>query len=151
MVVSLQNGVRNADVLRAALPGRRVLAAMVPFNVVRRGPPAEKVQYVEPVNSRFSELFQPGRYSFPSGHAVLSAALAAMVALLAWQLLRGWRRSFAVVVCAGFAVLVALSRVVLGVHFLTDVVAGVAVGIAVALAGSRGLDLLRGYRSPEQL
>jgi 2-dehydropantoate 2-reductase len=36
VVVSLQNGVRNADTLRAALPGRRVLAAMVPFNVVRR-------------------------------------------------------------------------------------------------------------------
>lgn len=40
VVVSLQNGVRNADVLRAALPGRRVLAAMVPFNVIRRGPGA---------------------------------------------------------------------------------------------------------------
>jgi len=39
-VVSLQNGVRNADALRATLPGRRVLAAMVPFNVVRRGPGA---------------------------------------------------------------------------------------------------------------
>lgn len=37
VVVSLQNGVRNAGVLRAALPGHRVLAAMVPFNVVRRG------------------------------------------------------------------------------------------------------------------
>lgn len=36
VVVSLQNGVRNADVLRAALPGRRVLAGMVPWNVVRR-------------------------------------------------------------------------------------------------------------------
>lgn len=40
IVVSLQNGVRNADALRAALPGRRVLAAMVPFNVIRRGPGA---------------------------------------------------------------------------------------------------------------
>ncbi len=40
VVVSLQNGVRNADVLRGALPGRRVLAAMVPFNVVRREPGA---------------------------------------------------------------------------------------------------------------
>lgn len=38
VVVSLQNGVRNADVLRAALPGRRVLAGMVPWNVVRRAP-----------------------------------------------------------------------------------------------------------------
>lgn len=34
VVVSLQNGVGNADVLRAALPGRRVLAGMVPFNVM---------------------------------------------------------------------------------------------------------------------
>lgn len=36
VVVSLQNGVRNACVLRAALPGRHVLAGMVPWNVVRR-------------------------------------------------------------------------------------------------------------------
>ena len=40
LAVSLQNGVRNANALRAALPGRRVLAAMVPFNVIRRGPGA---------------------------------------------------------------------------------------------------------------
>ncbi len=38
VVVSLQNGVRNADVLRAGLPGRDVRAGMVPFNVVPRGP-----------------------------------------------------------------------------------------------------------------
>jgi 2-dehydropantoate 2-reductase len=38
VVISLQNGVRNADVLRAALPGRTVLAGMVPFNVARVGP-----------------------------------------------------------------------------------------------------------------
>lgn len=37
VVVSLQNGVGNADALRARLPGRRVLAAMVPFNVVSQG------------------------------------------------------------------------------------------------------------------
>ena len=35
-VVSLQNGVRNVDALRAQLP--HVLAGMVPFNIVRRGP-----------------------------------------------------------------------------------------------------------------
>jgi 2-dehydropantoate 2-reductase len=38
VVISFQNGIGNADVLRAALPGRSVLAGMVPFNVVRRGP-----------------------------------------------------------------------------------------------------------------
>lgn len=37
IVISLQNGVRNARVLAEALPGRRVLAGMVPWNVVRAG------------------------------------------------------------------------------------------------------------------
>lgn len=40
VVISFQNGIGNADTLRAALPGRTVLAGMVPFNVVRRGPGA---------------------------------------------------------------------------------------------------------------
>jgi 2-dehydropantoate 2-reductase len=35
VVVSLQNGVRNVPVLRAALPEHTVLAGMVPFNVIR--------------------------------------------------------------------------------------------------------------------
>lgn len=34
IVISLQNGVGNAAVLRHALPGRKVLAGMVPFNVM---------------------------------------------------------------------------------------------------------------------
>jgi 2-dehydropantoate 2-reductase len=38
IVVSFQNGVGNADVLRAALPQQTVLEGMVPFNVVERGP-----------------------------------------------------------------------------------------------------------------
>ncbi|MEL7092009.1 MAG: 2-dehydropantoate 2-reductase [Pseudomonadota bacterium] len=37
-VISLQNGIGNAGALRAALPGADVRAAMVPFNVVARGP-----------------------------------------------------------------------------------------------------------------
>jgi 2-dehydropantoate 2-reductase len=37
VIVSLQNGVGNAATLRARLPGRRVLAAMVPFNVIAPG------------------------------------------------------------------------------------------------------------------
>ena len=37
VVVSLQNGVSNVPLLRQLLPGRRVLAAMVPFNVIANG------------------------------------------------------------------------------------------------------------------
>jgi 2-dehydropantoate 2-reductase len=37
VIVSLQNGIGNVAVLRARLPGRHVLAGMVPFNVVSAG------------------------------------------------------------------------------------------------------------------
>jgi 2-dehydropantoate 2-reductase len=37
VIVSLQNGVENVAVLRQRLPGRRVLAGMVPFNVTSPG------------------------------------------------------------------------------------------------------------------
>jgi 2-dehydropantoate 2-reductase len=37
VIVSLQNGVGNIAVLRERLPGRRVLAGMVPFNVISAG------------------------------------------------------------------------------------------------------------------
>ena len=37
VVVSLQNGVDNAGILETALPGRRVVAGMVPFNVAALG------------------------------------------------------------------------------------------------------------------
>jgi 2-dehydropantoate 2-reductase len=37
VVVSFQNGLHNAEVLRARLPGRTVLTGMVEFNVVNRG------------------------------------------------------------------------------------------------------------------
>jgi len=37
VIVSLQNGVGNVSLLRERLPGRRVLAGMVPFNVITLG------------------------------------------------------------------------------------------------------------------
>lgn len=37
LVLSLQNGLRNAEVLQRCLPGRVVLAGMVPYNVLNRG------------------------------------------------------------------------------------------------------------------
>src|SRR4030088_3306156 len=37
VIVSLQNGIGNVSVLRARLPGRRVLGGMVPFNVIALG------------------------------------------------------------------------------------------------------------------
>ncbi|WP_394739922.1 phosphatase PAP2 family protein [Natronococcus roseus] len=70
-----------------------------------------------------------GGYAFPSGHALGAAAVYGAVAIAAeWA---GSRRRYAV---AGILiVLVALSRVVLGVHYVGDVVAGTAIGIGIAV------------------
>jgi undecaprenyl-diphosphatase len=59
-------------------------------------------------------------WSFPSGHATTAAAL--MTAL--WFL---WPRPLWLYVVA--AALVAASRVITGQHFLSDVVAGAAIGV----------------------
>lgn len=70
---------------------------------------------------------------FPSGHAQTTTAFWTAIALA----LRGWWIVIAVVMTA----LVALSRVYLGVHFIGDVLGGVAIGLGlgvVAYATSRG-------------
>lgn len=71
-------------------------------------------------------------YSFPSGHALHAGVFYGMLALMAWQKLParpGWQA--AAVAAAGLmALLVAAGRVVLGVHYLADVVAGLLGGLA---------------------
>lgn len=77
------------------------------------------------------EAVVPASFSFPSGHAMATATLATVLTVLAWR--SRWR--WPVVLAAwGFALSVAASRVLLGVHFPSDVVAGAAVGIAWACA-----------------
>ncbi len=37
LIISLQNGIGNANILRTALPGRKILGGVVPFNVLQMG------------------------------------------------------------------------------------------------------------------
>lgn len=68
-----------------------------------------------------------GSRGFPSGHAIGATVVYGGVVLLFDRL----RTRRAVWIAAALVALVSLSRVVIGVHYLGDVVAGVAVGVAV--------------------
>jgi undecaprenyl-diphosphatase len=68
--------------------------------------------------------------SFPSGHSLGSIVCYGAVLLVFLPAARGrWRTAFIAVVVA-LAALIGISRILLGVHYLSDVVGGWAVGIA---------------------
>jgi undecaprenyl-diphosphatase len=85
-------------------------------------------------------------YSFPSGHAMISTAAYGALAYLAWSRLRtGTAKAALVAGTVGFVALVCFSRLYLGVHYLSDVLGGVAAG-AFWLAVSIALQTLYGER-----
>jgi undecaprenyl-diphosphatase len=101
----------------------------------------ELVQRARPVVADALE-HAPG-YSFPSGHAANAAAAATATVLLLWPVLGRRGRPLAVVAAVVLVVGTALDRVLLGVHYPSDVVAGVLLGCGAVLASYAG------YRSDE--
>ncbi len=72
--------------------------------------------------------------AFPSGHAVAGAVVA--LSLVIVLVPRGPARRNLEMAAAGFAVIMAGTRVYLGAHWLTDVFGGVALGAACAVGGA---------------
>ena len=70
-------------------------------------------------------------WSFPSGHAMGSMTLGAALVLLAWPTRARW---WVFALSAGFVLLVGMSRVYLGVHYPSDILAGWAAAAAWVLA-----------------
>jgi membrane-associated phospholipid phosphatase len=71
-----------------------------------------------------------GGSSFPSGHALGASIGCCLLLLLTLRFLSRRSRVAAVIVAVVVVVSVALARVVLGVHFVSDVLAGIMLGIA---------------------
>ena len=73
----------------------------------------------------------PSSYSFPSGHALFSLVVLCTAATLLSPRLVRWPARVAVwAVAVGLSLLVGLSRIYLGVHYPSDVLAGYAAGAA---------------------
>lgn len=79
----------------------------------------------------------PG-YSFPSGHAANAAAASTTLVILLWPALGRRGRAVAVATAALVTLVTAADRVLLGVHYPSDVTAGVALGAGLALASYAG-------------
>jgi undecaprenyl-diphosphatase len=82
------------------------------------------------------QVIQIRNPSFPSGHAANTAALIVSVVVVVWCVAEVSRRIKMWVTIGGAMVFVAtgLTRIVLNVHWLSDVLAGWCVGAAVGLA-----------------
>lgn len=83
--------------------------------------------------------------SFPSGHAIAASVTALGLVVVFHPPVRA--RTRWTLVAAGFATAMALSRTYLAVHWLTDVVGGVCLGVGWALVWPAALELIRARRA----
>jgi undecaprenyl-diphosphatase len=102
-----------------------------------------KVLYARPRPS--PRLMAVSNYAFPSGHAIAAAVTA--VGLVVVLLPPGPTRWGGEVRAALYAGLMALSRTYLNVHWLSDVVAGVLLGVGLAVGWPALLQELKARRA----
>lgn len=90
-----------------------------------------KLGFNRPRPSLFVPAVHTVSSSFPSGHAMSAAIVYSTVAYLAARLhRRKWARWLVMTAALVLIALISFSRMYLGVHYPSDVIAGVAVGLA---------------------
>ena len=133
MVIAVVAGLllrwRGLNAILCAVPGASLLVSgglvqIMKVSVVRVGP-----------NSQFG-FGSPSTGSFPSGHSADTTALSIGLAIVLVAVLvrRPAERVAVFGVAVALSVAVGVSRLVLGVHWPTDVVAGWAIGLGTAVA-----------------
>jgi undecaprenyl-diphosphatase len=94
--------------------------------VINRGrPPSVDMMYLEN---------QP---SFPSGHATAAMALYGFLIYAVYKLDKGFVKNFFIAFLSILIVLVGISRLYLGVHYLSDVIMGYMVGLVWILIAAK--------------
>lgn len=128
-----------ALILALAMYLRRNLAAIAGLAVAFCGANAAWIIIKELIHRprpaiALASFVEPG-WSFPSGHATDAFALAVFGAILLWTHLAGRARYIALLPLL-LAALIGFGRVYLGVHYLTDVLAGAVLGTLSGIAGA---------------
>jgi undecaprenyl-diphosphatase len=121
VVIVLWRASRHAD---AAFVGLSVIGVTVLVAVL-------KAVYERARPELGSPIRLPHSYSFPSGHAATAIVLYGALGLILAERARSRLRAAAwLVAAAALAFAIGASRILLNVHFVSDVVAGFAVGLA---------------------
>lgn len=93
---------------------------------------AAKHYFARPRPDLWSSIAPETTYSFPSGHAMGSMTLAAVLVLLSWRTRARWPVLALMLLCVP---MIGASRVYLGVHYPSDILAGWAAALAWAVGG----------------
>jgi len=117
LIVLASRGSQRYPALAAA--ALAVALNILVFRSVKRAVGRTRPCAIEP--HCWATLLPPDRFSFPSGHSMTAFAVAVSL---------GHFYPLSLAVLLFCAVSVAVSRILLGMHFLTDVVAGSALGAA---------------------
>lgn len=116
-----------------ALAGRGRMAAAVTAAVAGVPPLtiALKRTYARPRPDVVSPLVDTVSWAFPSGHTIASVTFFGTIAILVgFEVRRSAFRLFVAAYATGIGLLVATSRVYLGVHFPSDVLGGALIALA---------------------
>jgi undecaprenyl-diphosphatase len=106
-----------------AAAGFSAVAGIFLFRALKRTSRRKRPCEIEPHCWAF--VLPPDKYSFPSGHSITAFAVAVTVGLF---------YPFLQPCLLVLALLIAASRIILGMHFLSDVIAGSALGVALGFA-----------------
>src|SRR5208283_5052889 len=95
------------------------LAGVLVFKVLKKISHRQRPCHLEP--HCWSRVLPPDRFSFPSGHSITAFAITVCVGLFYPQLQDA---------LLFVALCIAVSRIILGMHFLSEVITGSAIGAA---------------------
>lgn len=133
----------SAVLLLASLLGGRIMIGLLKEAYARPRPRL----FGERVRALGMTFDYPESASFPSGHAITSVVVFGTLAYLVARLERTRRlRRVTLLAAVSLVVLIGFSRVYFGVHYLSDVIAGVLVGLLWASFCAFGIEVVRYFR-----
>ena len=124
IIAALRRRWRIAAYIATSVIGSTVLMKIIKTIVQRPRPTVDRI-------------IPESGFSFPSGHSVNAVAFyGALLVLAFFYLRRRWLKMLVMLVLAAEIVLLPISRVYLGVHYPSDVTAGLLLGLVVMLTAT---------------